>query len=234
MKTKLVISPLISVASKTKPYALICSCLDVSWPWLFPWLDFFSFPIMFAHELPETGARANWTTASVTLWTSWIPVIKEHMIVHGFLFWFWCGMIMNVDWIDELLVFKLIQIALICQADNICWIRIWIHQYFISIYFTQGLVAHAILSLTSWHLRCIAQFATCPGWCSRAPVARDYFVVVVCGNMVARLMITLRRRRGTGILTTCRRGCTSFSFILHRGKLVTLRPTRRWRPSGMS
>ena len=45
-----------------------------------------------------------------------------------------------------------------------------------------SLVTHAILSLTSWQSRCIAQFATCPGWCSRAPVAGDSFVVVVCGK----------------------------------------------------
>ena len=56
----------------------------------------------------------------------------------------------------------------------------------------------------------------------------------VCGNMVARLMITLRRKRGTGTLTTWRRGCTSFLFVLHRRKLVTPRPTRRRRPSMMS
>ena len=44
----------------------------------------------------------NWTIASVTFWIPWVPWgIKQHMIVHEFRFWFWCEMIMKVDWIDD-------------------------------------------------------------------------------------------------------------------------------------
>ena len=55
---------IISVASETKTYVLICSCLDFAWPWLFPCLDFFSFPIISQFHCVLSRSKSDDDTVS--------------------------------------------------------------------------------------------------------------------------------------------------------------------------